>query len=173
MCLFYFNIYPPTSVFLCSPGCPGSSSVDQPGLVLRERSTCICLSGAGLKATTVLIGLFSYASILKLMNLSETFFSFVTLFQFFLRILRVLNFHKCLNFPNISAVSVSGSKAGRTDRLLQKFLFSYHLQNLVQQVRTSWNTRSSWLHFFSVEIIGVYLHAMLNYFRQLNIQYID
>ena len=37
------------TVFLDSPGCPGTHSVDQAGLKL-QRSSCLCLLGAGTKS---------------------------------------------------------------------------------------------------------------------------
>ena len=35
-------------VFLCSPGCPETGSVDEAGLELKS-SACLCLSSAGIK----------------------------------------------------------------------------------------------------------------------------
>ncbi|EDL24724.1 interleukin 17 receptor D [Mus musculus] len=39
-------------VSLCSPGCPGTHSVDQAGL-LTQKSTCPCLPSAGIKETSL------------------------------------------------------------------------------------------------------------------------
>jgi hypothetical protein len=36
-------------VFLCSPFCPATRNVDQPGLQSKQRSTCFCLLGVGIK----------------------------------------------------------------------------------------------------------------------------
>lgn len=39
---------------LCSPGYPGTHSVAQASLELRDRSTCLCFSVLGLKACTTI-----------------------------------------------------------------------------------------------------------------------
>jgi hypothetical protein len=45
---FWFWFWFLDKVSLCSPGCPGTCSVDQAGLKLK-RSTCLCLPSAGIK----------------------------------------------------------------------------------------------------------------------------
>jgi hypothetical protein len=44
----YFVVVSPDRVFLCSPGCPGTHSVDQAGLEHRDHA-CLCLLSAGIK----------------------------------------------------------------------------------------------------------------------------
>ena len=47
VCLFVFLfVLGGDRVSLCSPGCPGTHSVDQAGLELRD--DCLCLSFAGI-----------------------------------------------------------------------------------------------------------------------------
>jgi hypothetical protein len=43
-----FFVFLGDRVSLCSPGCPGTHSVDQAGLELRK-SACLCLPSAGIK----------------------------------------------------------------------------------------------------------------------------
>jgi hypothetical protein len=49
ICLFICLVFQ-DRVSLCSPGCPGTHSVDQAGLELR--STCLCLPSAEIKVAT-------------------------------------------------------------------------------------------------------------------------
>jgi hypothetical protein len=49
VCLFVFIFLVfRDRVSLCSPGCPGTHSVDQTGLELKK-SACLCLPSAGIK----------------------------------------------------------------------------------------------------------------------------